>query len=102
MRVGIVFSIILLAGFDRTVWGTEYVAIDLTPSGFRSSEIVGASGTQQVGWGYLTGLGVHALLWSGSAASAIDLNPSGYDYSYAKGISDGAQVGYGRGSATSK
>ena len=85
------------------VCATDYIAVDLNPSGFIEAYAEGISGSQQVGWGYgpATGGNDHALVWSGSAASAVDLHPSVFDNSFAYGISDGQQVGYAIGSVTS-
>ncbi len=63
--------------------------IDLTPSGFTSSQAYATTGTQQVGQA-----DSHAMLWSGSASSYVDLNPGGF-LSSAIGISGSQQVGYG-------
>ena len=38
---------------------------------------------------------LHALLWTGTAASAVDLNPSGFTDSVATGVAGGEQVGEG-------
>ena len=75
-----------------------FTAIDLHPSGFYSSEALGISGGQQVGYGIpLTSRdrAHHALLWRGSADSVVDLHPSGFVSSEAHGISGGEQVGFG-------
>jgi len=72
----------------------KYSAVILHPdSGFSISAAYGVSGSQQVGYG--VGGSMHALLWSGTAASCEDLNPSGFDESYAYGVFGGRQVGYG-------
>ncbi len=76
--------------------------IDLHPTGFAASYVVGTSGAQQVGAGYgsATGYYTHALLWSNSAASFVDLNPSGFLNSQANGTTGTQQVGFGEGSMT--
>jgi len=83
-------ALVLSAAATNQALGLTYTAIDLTPSGFGDSRALGASGTQQVGYG-----SNHALLWNGSAESFIDLNPSGFAGSKATGISGTQQVGYG-------
>jgi hypothetical protein len=79
--------------------------VDLNPAGFMSSRAFNLSDNQQVGAGIRTGadpfFDVHALLWSGSAASAVDLHPHGFRYTEAHGVSAGYQVGVGWGPATS-
>jgi hypothetical protein len=47
------------------IWAIEYKAVDLTPSGFTSTEAYGISGTQQGGYGNQTPSSLtHAFLWS--------------------------------------
>ena len=77
-RIVIVLTVLAAIAVSQ-VWGTSYIAIDLTLSGFTNSYATGTNGTQQVGYGYspATGNPAHALLWNGSAASYVDLNPSG-------------------------
>lgn len=94
-------------GYDRhaLLWsGTAASAVSLHPivaqlqPPFTDSLALAVSGGQQVGWASRTtaaGETIHALLWSGTAASAVDLTPAGFTYAYATGISGGQQVGYG-------
>jgi hypothetical protein len=83
-----VFSVIL----TNLVWGANYTAIDLTPSGSSSGSYgLGISGSQQVG--YVGNR--NAMLWNGSAASYVDLMPSGFDSSVANGTNGIQQIGYG-------
>ena len=73
-----------------------FTAIDLHPSGFSSSQALGTSGGDQVGYACRSDSGgCHALLWRGSAASLVDLHPSGFIESRATATSDGQQVGAG-------
>jgi len=88
-------SMIILFVCVNQVSATDYIVVDLNPSGFSNCFAYGISGGQQVGYGPITGGNYHALLWSGSAASAVDLNPAGFNYSEANGIGGGQQVGYG-------
>ena len=90
----------------RTVWtdtatrcsGPEpqRAAIDLNPSQASQSQVNGVGGGMQVGYADLSTLAqLHAMLWSGSAASAIDLHPlSGFNGSEALAIGDGEEVGW--------
>ena len=58
---------------------------------------------RQVGYGALNTSGggaVHALHWSGSAASVVDLNPIGITDSYASSAAGTQIVGWGHGPAT--
>jgi hypothetical protein len=55
---------------------------------------MGASGTEQVGYGG-SSAGNHGLLWHGGANGRVDLHPQGFIQSYAVGVSGGQQVGYG-------
>lgn len=69
------------------------VAIDLNPAGVIESYAERCAGSQQVGYGFLSGVSqYHALLWNGSASSVVDLNPAGYSYSRAE-ATDGSQQG---------
>jgi hypothetical protein len=72
--VGAALAVLVLSGAQPAA--AAYVAIDLHPSGFTSSEALGVSGGQQVGFGEsVEGGGPHALLWTGSAGSVVDLHP---------------------------
>src|SRR5262245_61405655 len=84
--LGVVLAAVVLGGVPPRA-AAEYIAIDLHPSGFTSSEAFGVSGGQQVGVGAgpATGGQIHALLWTGSAASVVDLHPSGFTSSEAAG-----------------
>ena len=95
-RIVIVLTVLAAIAVSQ-VWGTSYIAIDLTLSGFTNSYATGTNGTQQVGYGYspATGNPAHALLWNGSAASYVDLNPSGLSNSHAAGTNGTQQVGFG-------
>jgi hypothetical protein len=92
--VGAALAVLVLSGAQPAA--AAYVAIDLHPSGFTSSEALGVSGGQQVGFGEsVEGGGPHALLWTGSAGSVVDLHPSGFPGSQGLGVSGGQQVGVG-------
>jgi hypothetical protein len=94
--VGAALAVLVLSGAQPAA--AAYVAIDLHPSGFTSSEALGVSGGQQVGFGEsVEGGGPHALLWTGSAGSVVDLHPSGFPGSQGLGVSGGQQVGSGTG-----
>jgi len=75
--------------------GSAGSVVDLNPSGFTSSEALGTSGLEQVGFGIPATGGGHALLWHGSADSVVDLNPNGFVGSRALGASGREQVGWG-------
>ncbi|MBP7934264.1 MAG: hypothetical protein KA354_06405 [Phycisphaerae bacterium] len=90
--------------------GSADTAVDLNPAGFTWSGAEDTDGVQQAGWGrvyymiggrypyvapYLVNY-VHAMLWTGSAASAVDLHPAGFAESWAYAIGGGQQVGEGR------
>jgi hypothetical protein len=69
------------------------VAVDLNPAGVFESYAERCSGSQQVGYGWVSAVNqYHALLWNGSASSVVDLNPPGYSNSRAE-VTDGAQQG---------
>lgn len=72
--------------------------IDLNPSAYGSTYAQATTGSQQIGYGYLTTNAdePHALLWNGSATSFFDLNPSNYIFSYAYAGDSVHQVGYGQ------
>jgi hypothetical protein len=99
-----VWATVLLVGING-VFATDYVAVDLGPSGFADSSAFGIAGGQQAGGGFgsATGGVAHALLWSGTAASAVDLHqflPAGFIDSRARSIDDqGNIVGYATDSA---
>src|SRR6476646_4035005 len=84
-------------GLTQAHTRAAYVAVDLHPTGFATSDAHGVSGTQQVGrgWGSTTSSNTKALLWNGTAASAVNLNPSDFASSTAWGASGTQQVGYG-------
>jgi hypothetical protein len=97
------------ATFDRyhaLVWNPWAPSgIDLNPSTFTETEIIGTNGAQHVGtgWGTPTGNQEHAVLWNGNTASVLDLHPlgSGYTTSRAYGTDGTHQVGIVEGTATS-
>ena len=71
----------------------------------QSSIAYATNGSQRAGFGFGAGTSnnIHAMLWSGTAASAIDLNPtllSGVTQSQIEGLSSAQQVGIGYGSGT--
>jgi autotransporter-associated beta strand protein len=86
------------SGVSHALLWTTTGVVDLNPSGY-SSRAVATNGTQQVGVDYDTGTGnnLHAMLWTGTAASAVDLNPTnlGMDTSEALGTNGIQQVGFG-------
>jgi len=84
------------------VYGANYKAIDLNPSGSSLSYAYGVNGTQQAGYSNdsATGGADHALIWNRSSTSYVDLNPSGFSVSYANKTNGTQQAGYGHGSAT--
>lgn len=77
------------------MWSGSPSAVDLTPSGFLFSQAYGVSDGKQVGYGAVSDIAAHALLWSSSATNYVDLHPSGYQSSAAIGISGSTQVGLG-------
>jgi hypothetical protein len=80
---------------SRASAAVTYEAKLLYPIG--GSRGFAASGASQVGLGAgpATGGQVHALLWSGSAASAVDLHPAGFNWTEAHGVSGTSQAGFG-------
>jgi hypothetical protein len=87
----------VLGSFGGLAQAVDYVAIDLHPSGFASSQAYGVAGSQQVGSGVINGTPHsfnHALLWNGSASNYIDLHPADcLGFSQAYGTSGSQQVG---------
>src|SRR5262249_41064724 len=74
----------------------QYIVLSLHPAGFKTSDVSGISGSQQVGSGCTTNeTNFHALLWNGSASSYVDLHPAGFSRSYATGTSGSQQAGFG-------
>jgi hypothetical protein len=55
---------------------------------------------QEVGYAEDASGGLHAMLWTGTAASAIDLNSNQFNSAQAFGVSAGAQVGQAEGVPT--
>lgn len=83
--------------FANPIFADSYVAIDLNPSGFNSSQAAAIFDDQQVGVGVdiTQSTNGHALLWNGSDINVVDLNPSGFDSSFTTGTFDGQHCGYG-------
>jgi len=79
-KEGIWMLALALVAVPLTAEAQTYTFIELSPSGFRSSQAWGISGGHEIGYG-ITATNEHALLWSGTAASAVDLQnflPSNY------------------------
>jgi hypothetical protein len=81
--------------------GTAASPVDLTPPASVGSYDAGCvaygiGGGQEVGYGgsFLSTIGNHALLWTGTAASAVDLNPAGSTDTVAYATNGTWQVGY--------
>lgn len=84
--------------------GTAASAVDLAPLGFTNSRAFDTSGASQVGYasGFTFVVGsqtlidnnLHAMKWSGTAASAVDLHPSAFKSSQALGIFGDTQIGF--------
>ena len=82
------------------LWSLSNLAnpIDLHPSttAYAESELLGVSGTKQVGYAMPAGTSTqHAMLWSGTAASAVDLTPSNVTSAYAWAAYGSVQAGCG-------
>ncbi len=87
------------------LWSGSSAYVDLNPTGFAIGSVAYAIyGNQEVGDGAppgtnpldtLAGANVHALEWSGSAASYVDLNPDGILMSEAVGTNGTQQIGVG-------
>lgn len=77
--------------------GTAASLVDLHPAGlgFRDTAAYGVSGNNQVGYGFIPGVGSHALLWHGSAESVVDLHPAGFVSSQANGVFEDNVAGFG-------
>ena len=87
-------SFSIATGTHAALWLTSTsTPLDLNPQGFLNSQVAGMSGTQEVGYGFLSGHDYRALLWSGSASSTVDLTPNGFIRAYAFGVGGGRQVG---------
>jgi hypothetical protein len=74
--------------------------VNLQPAGYLSSAVLGISADQQGGWG-LTSVTdanndqvMHALIWTGSAASVVDINPSDTQGSVIYAVRNGKQAGF--------
>ena len=79
-----------------TIWDISPApAVDLQRDdlwGF--STATGISGTTQVGWAQTLAGPIHAVAWSGSAASAVDLHIAGEANTFAQAISGDTIVGF--------
>ena len=75
--------------------GNALTAVDLTPTGYYSSQAnsISDDGSQQCGFGYGPTGQNHPLVWNGTSAST-DLLPSGYAFGYCTGVDNGQQVGF--------
>lgn len=83
------------AGNRASLWSrTAASRIELHPAGVASSEILGMSATQQVGYTRaIGGAPKNAAVWSGTAASWTNLHPAGASASDARAASGTQQVG---------
>src|ERR1044072_574337 len=87
-----------------SVWhGSSGSFVDLHPFSDGISNAYGTDGTQYIGYGYSTDIGLvsHALLWTGVGTNYIDLHPTGVDQSTGLAMSGPVQVGYTSQSGTS-
>ena len=82
--------------------GTAASVINLTPSGYKSADIFGISGSTLVGEGVMSTGQTVALLWPGRVPSPININPTigstPAALSEALGISGSQEVGYAENS----
>ena len=77
--------------------GSASSAVDLNPTGFKSSLALATDGTDQVGLATTTAGSTHAFFWSGSANSALDLQaalPASFTYSRASLVSGSSVYGF--------
>ena len=87
-------------GAQAALWDRSAAGfINLHPAhlGLVGSVATGIGGGQQVGYG-LDAANInrlHALLWTGTAASAVDLTPAGWAVALATGTDGTRQFGYG-------
>jgi hypothetical protein len=88
---------------QAVLWnGTAASAVSLDPvqlesqssNAARGSVAYGIGGGKEVGFAAVISGQVHAILWSGTAASAVDLNPAGSSNSEAFATNGVWQVGY--------
>jgi hypothetical protein len=87
-----------VARLHALLWNGDpnsYVFTDLHPRGFMMSQAMGISGNQEIGNARTRGGNMHAVLWTGTAASCIDLNPAGFLRSFGTAIDSVEQAGYG-------
>jgi hypothetical protein len=89
--VSVISALIFLTGFNQKSWATNYVAIDLNPSGFTSSQANGIDDGQVVGWGYkgATNDPSTGLLWNNSGKDIIEFGVNSLIYA----VKGGQQVG---------
>ena len=73
--------------------GNALTSVDLNPVGYYNSMATSTDDVDQCGYGY-NGNGMHAMKWSGSAATFVDL-AAAYNNTYCTGTHGGQQVGYG-------
>jgi hypothetical protein len=89
---------------NALIWKSPtQMAINLRPSQSTTSLAKSIWGNQQVGQYRSPGTmdNLHAVLWSGTAASAVDLNPTGvFVTSQAEAVRNGLQVGVGQAIST--
>jgi len=76
--------------------GNALTAVDLTPSGYYSSQAnsISSDGSQECGFGSGPSGGIHPLVWFGSSSSYADLIPSGFSFGYCTSVDSGEQVGF--------
>jgi len=89
-RQAIIVGVVLLGALPA--YAVKYSVTLLPAPAFASSDALGNSTTNQVGYGTTAGSN-HALLWNGATTSAIDLTPTGYTTSVANAVSGTHQVG---------
>jgi hypothetical protein len=92
---------------NAALWsGSADSFVNLNPPSFASSQALGVSNGEQVGYGMTPGTsvgsdsrftfiqgGMHAVKWTGTASSFVDLNPVNFDASSANGVDQGVEVG---------
>jgi hypothetical protein len=97
LQGGVVYSATNVGGHGFLFNGTK--SLDVNPANWYSSQVLGAGGNQEVGYGlraFAQDLsGSHALLWNGFSAKKIDLNIAKWRLTIATCTNGIEQGGYG-------
>lgn len=94
-QVGIGRSVSTGNAFHAFQWHGDANYNDLHPAGYSVSLAYATDGQFQAGQAATFAGELHAMRWSGTAASAVDLHPVGYSESHIYAAAAGQQAGYG-------